>query len=157
MTVDRLPPLRPVGVVHSALRDPAEAPRQGREAGIEAEIEVFPAFLPALQGIAERDRLLVVCWLHRARRDLLQVAARGGEGPERPERGVFATRSPNRPNPLAVYPVELLEVRGSRLRVRGIDALDGTPVVDLKPYVERLDDEDGSRPQLIPAGGLGTQ
>ncbi len=129
--------LRPIGVVHSPLRDPAEAPRQGREAGIEAEIEVFPEYAAALQGCGERPRLLVVCWLHRSRRDLLQVPAKDGVGPAR---GVFSTRSPNRPNPLAVYPVELLSVNGNRLRVRGIDAVDGTPVVDLKPRVSRLDD-----------------
>ena len=132
-----LPQLRPIGVVHSLLRDPADAPRQGREAGIEAEIEVFPEYAAALQGIGERPRLLVVCWLHRSRRDLLQVPPRDGAGPPR---GVFSTRSPNRPNPLAVYPVEVLSVNRNRLRVRGIDAVDGTPVVDLKPRVPRLDD-----------------
>lgn len=129
--------LVPIGVVRSPLNDPAEAPRQGREAGIEAEIEVFPQFAEALQGIGVRERLLVVCWLHRSRRDLLQVPAKDGAAPPR---GVFSTRSPNRPNPLAVYPVELLSVCGNRLRVRGIDAVDGTPVVDLKPRVPRLDD-----------------
>ncbi|MDF1552989.1 MAG: tRNA (N6-threonylcarbamoyladenosine(37)-N6)-methyltransferase TrmO [Deferrisomatales bacterium] len=129
--------LVPIGVVRSPLNDPAEAPRQGREAGIEAEIEVFPQFAEALQGIGARERLLVVCWLHRSRRDLLQVPAKDGAGPPR---GVFSTRSPNRPNPLAVYPVELLSVCGTRLRVRGIDAVDGTPVLDLKPRVPRLDD-----------------
>lgn len=134
---DLLPALRPIGIVHSPLRDPTEAPRQGRDAGIEAEIEVFPKYLPGLQGIGERERLLVVCWLHRSRRDLLQISAKEGGGPPR---GVFATRSPNRPNPLAVYPVELLSIEGNRLRVRGIDAVDGTPVVDLKPRVARLDD-----------------
>lgn len=132
-----LPTLHPIGVVHSTLHEMADAPRQGRDAGSEAEIEVFPEYLPALQGIEERDRLLVVCWLDQARRDLLQVPARAGAGPLR---GVFATRSPNRPNPVAVYPVELLSVHGTRLRVRGIDAVDGTPVLDLKPRVARLDD-----------------
>ena len=135
--MDPLPSLRPIGIVHSLLRDLAEAPRQGRDAGIEAEIEVFPEYLPGLQGIGERERLLVVCWLHRSRRDLLQIPPKEGDGSPR---GVFATRSPNRPNPLAVYPVELLSVAGNRLRVRGIDAVDGTPVVDLKPRVARLDD-----------------
>jgi len=132
-----LPTLQPIGVVHSELREPADAPRQGRDVGAEAEIEVFSEYLPALQGIEERDCLLVVCWLDRARRDLLHVPSRAGAGPLR---GVFATRSPNRPNPLAVYPVELLSVHGNRLRVRGIDAVDGTPVIDLKPRVPRLDD-----------------
>ena len=135
--MDPFPSLRPIGIVHSPLRDPADAPRQGREAGIEAEIEVFPQYTVALKGIGERERLLVVCGLHRSRRDLLQVTSRAGVGPLR---GVFATRSPNRPNPLAVYPVELLAVNGNRLLVRGIDAVDGTPVVDLKPRVARLDD-----------------
>jgi tRNA-Thr(GGU) m(6)t(6)A37 methyltransferase TsaA len=119
------------------LREPGDAPRQGRDAGIEAEVEVFPEYAAALRGIGERERLVVVCWLDRSRRDLLQV---GPKAPGGQDRGVFSTRSPNRPNSVAVYPVELLEVHGNRLRVRGIDAVDGTPVVDLKPRVPRLDD-----------------
>ena len=105
--------LVPIGVVHSPLLAPEAAPRQGREAGVEAEVEVFPEYAEALAGIEGRGRVWVVCLLHLARRDLLQVASRGGDGPRR---GVFACRTPTRPNPLAAYPVELLAVRGTRLR-----------------------------------------
>ncbi len=134
------PPLLafPVGYVRSALRDPAQAPRQGREAGSVAEIEILPEYRDALDGLELRERVLVVCWLHRARRDLLRVVPRGD--PALPGRGVFATRSPNRPNPLAVYTADLLGVPGARLQVRGLDAVDGTPVLDVRPHVARLDD-----------------
>ncbi|MGE5189114.1 MAG: tRNA (N6-threonylcarbamoyladenosine(37)-N6)-methyltransferase TrmO, partial [Gemmatimonadota bacterium] len=82
-------------------------------------------------------KIVVLCWMDRADRGRLKVHPRGRE--ERPERGVFATRSPHRPNPISLNTVELLEIRGTVLRVRGMDAIDGTPVLDIKPHAPDLD------------------
>lgn len=127
-----------VGYVRSDLKDRAGAPRQGRDAGAEAWVEVLEPFADGLLGLEDRERILVLCWLHLADRGGLRLRPRGD--PSAPLTGVFSTRSPNRPNPLAVYPARLLEVKGRWLRVAGLDAVDGTPVVDLKPYVPRLDE-----------------
>ncbi len=126
-----------VGYVRSAFRDIRDAPRQGRDAGAVAEIEILPGYLEALEGLSDHPRIWVVCWMHRARRDLLRLVPRATPGGR--EVGVFATRSPSRPNPLALYLVDLLGVRGGTLTVRGMDALDGTPVLDLRPHIPRLD------------------
>ncbi len=130
--------LVPIGRVRSAVTSVEEAPRQGRDAGTVAEVEIFPRYAEALVGIERWARLRVTCWLHRASRDVLGVHPRGD--PSSPLTGVFATRSPSRPNPLAVYTVDLLERRGTTLVVAGVDAVDGTPVVDVRPHVPRLDD-----------------
>jgi L-fuculose-phosphate aldolase len=140
--------LRPVGVIRSTFRDPADAPGQGAMPDQEAEVVVDPAYLQALTGLRERvlpagesvcadepqrrktGKIVVICWMHRAERARLKVHPRGRE--DRPERGVFSTRSPHRPNPLSLHTVELLSVDGNVLRVRGMDAIDGTPVVDIK-------------------------
>ncbi|OGP34070.1 MAG: tRNA (N6-threonylcarbamoyladenosine(37)-N6)-methyltransferase TrmO [Deltaproteobacteria bacterium GWC2_65_14] len=82
-------------------------------------------------------RIIVLCWMHEADRGRLKVHPRGQEG--RPERGIFSTRSPHRPNPVSLHTVELLEIRGNVLRVRGMDAIDGTPVIDIKPHSPGLD------------------
>lgn len=128
----------PVGRVRSPVTSPREAPHQGRDAGTEVFIDVDPAYAEALEGVREGGKLIVVCWLHLAERGRLKVHPRGD--PARPLTGVFATRSPLRPNPLALYTVELLERRGATLRVRGVDAVDGTPVLDIRPHAPRLDD-----------------
>jgi L-fuculose-phosphate aldolase len=130
--------VRPIGVVRSALKDPADAPKQGALTGQEAEIVVDPAYLPALDGLDPgRGKIIVICWMHGAARDRLKVHPRGQE--ERPERGVFSTRSPHRPNPVSLHTVTLLSVDRNVLRVRGMDAIDGTPVVDIKPHSPELD------------------
>jgi len=128
----------PVGFVRSPLRSVEEAPRQGRDAGTVATIEMLPAYGEGLAGLAPGMRLLVVCWMHLTSSAALLLRPRGD--PDAPVTGVFATRSPSRPNPLAIYTVDLLDVQGLRLEVRGIDAVDGTPVVDLRPHRPRLDD-----------------
>ena len=125
--------LTPIGTVASPLTDPEAAPRQGDEGAPEAWIEVLPEAVPALDGVGEGDELLVLTWLDRARRDVLRVHPRGDTS--RPLTGVFATRSPHRPNPLGLHRVTVLEVAGPRLRVSDLEALDGTPVVDLKPVL----------------------
>lgn len=91
--------------------------------------------LDGLDGIGVGDELIVLTWLDRARRDVLRVHPRGD--PARPEQGVFSTRSPARPNPIGLHRVEVLAVEGERLRVSNLEALDGTPVLDLKPVLSR--------------------
>ena len=125
--------VRPIGVVRSALTDPATAPKQGPEGGPEAELLLDPAVLPALDGTAPGDRVIVLTWLDRARRDLLAVHPR--DDPANPVRGVFSTRSADRPNPIGLHEVEVVAVDGPRVRVRPLEAVDGTPVLDLKPVL----------------------
>ena len=130
--------VRAIGVVRSALKDPADAPKQGALTGQEAEIVVDPAYLPALDGLNRgKGKIIVICWMHRADRGRLKVHPQGQE--ELPERGVFSTRSPHRPNPVSLHTVTLLSIDRNVLRVRGMDAIDGTPVVDIKPHSPELD------------------
>lgn len=123
--------LRPIGVVRSELTCRKSAPHQGSEGAPEAWIEVDPEFTEGLEGMAAGQRVIVITWLHESRRDVLKVHPRRDE--TRPQRGVFATRSPNRPNPLGLHPVTILEIGAGRLKVGPIEAIDGTPVVDIKP------------------------
>jgi tRNA-Thr(GGU) m(6)t(6)A37 methyltransferase TsaA len=125
--------LRVLGRVSSSLNDPAAAPKQGDEGAPEATVEISPEFEPALQGVAAGDELLVFTWLDRADRDVLAVHPRDDE--TRPATGVFATRSPHRPNPIGLHRVRVLTIEGPRLRVSDLEALDGTPVLDLKPVL----------------------
>lgn len=125
--------LRPIGHIRSTLRDLAEAPRQGSEGAPEAWLEVDPAFAVALRGIATGDEVLVITWLHRAYRGVLEVHPRNDLAI--PLTGVFATRSPDRPNPLGLHRVTVHEISGTRLRIGPIEAIDGTPVVDVKPVL----------------------
>jgi L-fuculose-phosphate aldolase len=130
--------VRPIGVVRSVLKDPADASKQGALTGQEAEIVVDPAYLPALDGLDRgKGKIIVICWMHRADRGRLKVHPQGRE--ELPERGVFSTRSPHRPNPVSLHTVTLLSTDRNVLRVRGMDAIDGTPVVDIKNHSPELD------------------
>jgi len=122
--------LRPIGVVRSPLTTRAAAPRQGSEGAPEAVIEIDPAFAGALAGLAAGDEAILLTWLHLGRRDVLQVHPR--DDPARPLTGVFATRSPDRPNPIGLHRVRVLGIEGTRLRVGPLEAVDGTPVVDIK-------------------------
>lgn len=130
---DAAPSLRPVGWVESPLTDPADAPKQGDEGAPEATIAIAGEFAPALDGIAVGDAVLVLTWLDRADREVLRVHPRGDSS--RPATGVFATRSPDRPNPIGLHRVRVLAVAADRLRVADLEALDGTPVLDLKPVI----------------------
>ncbi len=126
--------LRPVGIVHSSLRSREGCPKQGWEGAPDAWLEIDPAFTDALDGIAVGSDILILTWLHKGRRDLLRVHPRGN--PDEPLRGVFATRSPDRPNPIGLHRVEVLEIQESvRIRVGPLEALDGTPVIDIKPVL----------------------
>ena len=122
--------LRPIGRVVSSLSDPAEAPKQGDEGAPEASLVLEHDVLEGLQGIQPGDRLVVLTWLHRARRDTLRVHPR--DDVANPLRGVFGTRSADRPNPIGLHEVEVIAVDGDTVRVRPLEAIDGTPVVDLK-------------------------
>ena len=125
--------LRPIGTVDSPLTDPASAPKQGDEGSPEAWIVFDPTVVGALDGIHARDEVLVLTWLHLARRDVLAVHPR--DDLTRPLAGVFATRSSDRPNPLGLHRVTVRERRGTELVVAPLEAVDGTPVVDIKPVL----------------------
>ncbi len=128
--------LRPIGRVQSILRSRSDCPKQGLEGAPEAWLELAGPFADALDGLHPGCEILVLTWLHQARRDLLKVHPRGD--PARPMRGVFSTRAPDRPNPIGLHRVEVLEVSApARLRVRPLEALDGTPVIDIKPVLSR--------------------
>jgi tRNA-Thr(GGU) m(6)t(6)A37 methyltransferase TsaA len=122
--------LRPVAHIRSALHTVGEAPRQGSEGAPDAWLEVKPAFARGLLGIAAGDELIVVTWLHLADRDVLEVHPR--DDPEIPLAGVFGTRSSHRPNPLGLHRVTVREITGNWLRIGPIEAVDGTPVADVK-------------------------
>jgi tRNA-Thr(GGU) m(6)t(6)A37 methyltransferase TsaA len=122
--------LQQVGLIRSALKTRGEAPKQGSEGAPDAWLEVEPSVAEGLKGLAVGDELIVITWLHMAHRDVLQVHPRSDT--RNPLTGVFATRSPDRPNPLGIHPVVVREIDGNRLRVGPIEAIDGTPVVDIK-------------------------
>jgi tRNA-Thr(GGU) m(6)t(6)A37 methyltransferase TsaA len=123
--------LRPIGVVRSTLRSPAEAPNQAYEGAPEALLELDPAFAEALHRIEVGDELIVLTWLHLADRDVLQTHPTGD--PSIPLTGVFRTRSPDRPNPIGVHRVVVTALEGpTDVRVGALEAIDGTPIVDLK-------------------------
>ena len=125
--------LRPIGTVESPLTDLAAAPKQGDEGAPDAWIVLGPDVREALDGVGVGDELIVLTWLDRARRDVLRVHPRGDTS--RPQQGVFATRSPHRPNPVGLHRVRVAAIDGLRLLVRGLEAVDGTPVIDLKPVL----------------------
>jgi tRNA-Thr(GGU) m(6)t(6)A37 methyltransferase TsaA len=127
--------LKPIGRIRSPYRAAGDAPRQGRLSETIAEIEIFDSYASGLHGVERCTHLFVLYWLDRADRFLLTATPPGSGG----SRGVFATRSPHRPNPIGLGIVNLLGVEGTTLTVQGLDALDGTPVLDLKPYVSSLD------------------
>jgi tRNA-Thr(GGU) m(6)t(6)A37 methyltransferase TsaA len=125
--------LVPIGHVESPLTEPADAPKQGGEGAPEAWLVLKPGVLEALDGIEPGDRVVVITWLHLARRDLLRVHPR--DDARNPLRGVFSTRSADRPNPVGLHEVEVIAIEGDRVRVGPLEAVDGTPVLDLKPVI----------------------
>lgn len=131
--------LVPIGTVESPLKDRASAPRQGDEGAPEAWIVLDQGVIAGLDGIAAGDEVVVLTWFDRARRDVLAVRPRGD--PARPTQGVFNTRSPDRPNPIGLHRVQVVSIDGCRMRVRNLEALDGTPVIDIKPVLAAKADE----------------
>lgn len=129
--------IEPVGFVCSKLNQLEKAPLQGDEGAPEAWLEILPQAVQGIVGIGVGDELFVLTWLHLAQRDVVQVHPRGEL--ERPLTGVFATRSPDRPNPVGLHRVLVLEVDAQKLRVVPMEAIDGTPIVDIKPVLVGLD------------------
>ena len=125
--------LAPIGWVESPLTDPATAPKQGDEGAPDAWLILDGGIVAGLNGIETGDEIVVLTWLDRADRDVLSVHPRGDLA--RPSQGVFSTRSPDRPNPIGLHRVEVAEIDGNRLRVHRLEALQGTPVLDLKPVL----------------------
>jgi tRNA-Thr(GGU) m(6)t(6)A37 methyltransferase TsaA len=123
--------VHPVGIVRSPLQRRKNAPRQGSEGAPDAWLEINPDVLDALCGTGVGDEVILLTWLHEAQRDTLMVRPRGDK--TRPLTGVFATRSPDRPNPVGLHRVKILEIKANKLRVGPLEAIDGTPVVDIKP------------------------
>lgn len=128
--------LRVIGSVSSPLADREAAPKQGDEGAPEATIEIGTEFAPALRGIGAGDEVLVLTWLDRGDRSVLSTRPRDDRS--RPEIGVFATRSPDRPNPIGLHRVRVLDVNGQHLRVDALEAIDGTPVLDIKPVLGKV-------------------
>ena len=127
--------VHPVGFIRSPIKHRGEGPKQGREGAPDAWLEVNPTVSAALDGIEAGDEIIVVTWLHLARRAELKVHPRGDTSI--PIAGVFATRSPDRPNPVGLHRVKVLEVDTNRLKIGPIEAVDGTPVVDIKPTLDQ--------------------
>jgi tRNA-Thr(GGU) m(6)t(6)A37 methyltransferase TsaA len=125
--------LRPIGVIRSRLKERSRAPKQGSEGAPDAWVEVSPFAVEALDGLATGDEIIILTWLHQARRETLKVHPRSD--PRRRLTGVFATRSPDRPNPIGLHPVTVRKIAKNRLRVGPIEGIDGTPVVDIKPML----------------------
>jgi len=139
--------LTPIGVIHSPYKERGQAPRQGRLSENEITLEIFPPFAPALKDIERCSHLIVLYWGDRANRETLQSRTPFSEVPV----GVFSSRSPNRPNPIAFCVADLLRREGDCLIVRGVDALDGSPLLDIKAYAPALDSIPDATQAHIPA------
>lgn len=125
---------RVIGRVESTLRDLRSAPKQADEGAPSAWLVFEPPMRPGLQGLRPGDEVILITWLDRADRDVLTVHPRGDAS--RSQQGVFSTRSPHRPNPIGLHPVEITAIDDLRVQVRNLEALDGTPIIDLKPTLE---------------------
>lgn len=130
--------IEPIGLIRSELTSREEAPRQGFHGAPDAWIDIEAKFAAGLEGLAAGDEIVVLTWLHEGRRDTLQVHPRRDAALA--ETGVFTTRSPDRPNPIGLHRVTVKEIAGTRLRVGPLEAIDGTPVVDIKPVIDARGD-----------------
>jgi len=128
----------PIGRVESSLVDTEAAPKQGHEGAPDAWLEFDPDLGEGLRDLQVGTEIILLTWLDRARRDVLVVHPR--DDPANPETGVFSTRSADRPNPIGLHRVEILDIDGTRLRIRNLEAVDGTPIVDVKPVLPTSDD-----------------
>jgi tRNA-Thr(GGU) m(6)t(6)A37 methyltransferase TsaA len=127
--------IEPIGWVESPLTDRAQAPRQGDEGAPPAWIVFEPAVSEGMRDLRPGIEVIVLTWLDRARRD--ELVTRPRDDPASPLRGVFSTRSPDRPNPIGLHRVRIAEVTGLRMLVHGLEAIDGTPVADVKPVLDK--------------------
>jgi tRNA-Thr(GGU) m(6)t(6)A37 methyltransferase TsaA len=130
--------LRPIGWVESSLVDPDAAPKQGAEGAPEAWLVFEPDVIEGLRDLHVNSEVIVLTWLHRGRRDVLRVHPR--DDPANPMQGVFSTRSADRPNPIGLHRVEIVAIDRTRVHVRNLEAIDGTPIVDVKPVLDRARD-----------------
>ena len=130
--------LRPIGIMRSPLKTRKEAPKQGSEGAPEAWLEVRAFAAPALEGLAEGDDIIVLTWLHKSRRDVLKVHPRDNR--DNPLTGVFGTRSSDRPNPIGLHRATIQRIDQNRLLIGPIEAIDGTPVIDIKPVLSGIKD-----------------
>jgi tRNA-Thr(GGU) m(6)t(6)A37 methyltransferase TsaA len=130
--------VRPIGRVESSLTSTADAPRQGDEGAPDAYLILDAEVQTGLEGIAAGDEVVLLTWLHKANRNVLRVHPRGDLS--RPEAGVFSTRAPSRPNPIGLHRVRVLDIDGPRLHVSGLEAIDGTPIIDVKPVLGSIDE-----------------
>ena len=126
--------LHPIGLVRSPLVDRKTAPKQGYEGSPDAWLEFDPAVLEGLRDLRPGSEIILLTWLDRASRDVLVTRPR--DDPANPELGVFSTRSPDRPNPIGLHRVEIVTIDGASIQVRNLEALDGTPVLDVKPVLD---------------------
>jgi tRNA-Thr(GGU) m(6)t(6)A37 methyltransferase TsaA len=127
--------ISPIGYVHSTLKERSGAPRQGWEGAPNAKLEIYPGFVQALDGIESGQDIWILTWLHESRRSVLKVHPRGEVS--NPLMGVFATRSPDRPNPIGLHRTKVLSVDNDGwIQVEGLEAIDGTPIIDIKPVLE---------------------
>jgi tRNA-Thr(GGU) m(6)t(6)A37 methyltransferase TsaA len=129
--------LQPIGTVESPLLDRKAAPLQGDEGAPEAWLVIDTEFGEGLAALQPNTEILVLTWLHEANRDVLSVHPRGDPG--RPRQGVFGTRSPDRPNPIGLHRVRIIAIEGNRIRVRDLEAINGTPIIDVKPVLDPHD------------------
>ncbi len=129
--------LDPIGVIHSSIKRRKDAPRFYTEGAPNAVLEIFARYRRGLNRMKAGDEIVVVTWLHLGRRNTLRVHPRGDRS--RPLTGVFSTRSPDRPNPLGLHRVKVIQISPGRLSIGPIEAIDGTPVVDIKPVVDSKD------------------
>lgn len=125
--------LAPIGFVESSIKDRMKAPSQGTEGGVEAWIKFDRNFRDGIDGMKEGDSIIVFTWLHQSKRDVLKLHPRWD--PNNPLTGVFSTRSPDRPNPIGMHPVTVIEIGDGRIKVSPLEAIDGTPVIDIKPLL----------------------
>lgn len=129
--------LNPVGVVKSSLKDRSQAPKQGRGEDVIAVLNIREDLEPAMRDVKVGEMIWVLCWFHQADRNVLRTHSKGDKS--RPPKGVFSLRSPVRPNPISMSLVEVVDKDGTSLTVKGLEMLDGTPILDIKPHVPKLD------------------
>ncbi|MDO9044066.1 MAG: tRNA (N6-threonylcarbamoyladenosine(37)-N6)-methyltransferase TrmO [Methanobacteriaceae archaeon] len=127
--------LKPVGIIHSPFKEKKDSPHQGRYGDQTSEIHIFDEYLDALEVIEKYKNLIILYWFDKVERDLLKVIPFG----KSKKRGIFSTRAPSRPNPISFSLVDLLKLKQNRLTVKGLEALDGSLVVDIKPYWKDID------------------
>lgn len=129
--------IQSIGEIHSPLKNKENAPKFYTENAPDAWLEIFPDFTEALYRMSAGDEIIIITWLHQADRNTLEVHPRGN--PVHPLTGVFSTRSPNRPNPIGLHRAKVLEIKGNHLHIDVMEAIDGTPIVDIKPVLATND------------------